>query len=103
DAPARSLSATVFPSTTLFRSDGNQVDGGAVEVAETGVVGGEAASGHGGKRMADGIEGRHARAPVGQGAEDGQAQVDIPEGLGGLDRKSTRLNSSHVKISYAVF
>src|SRR5690606_40742646 len=24
-------------------------------------------------------------------------------GLGGLDRKSTRLNSSHVKISYAVF
>src|SRR5690606_41501048 len=23
--------------------------------------------------------------------------------LGGLDRKSTRLNSSHVKISYAVF
>src|SRR5690625_6491269 len=24
-------------------------------------------------------------------------------GLGGLDRKSTRLNSSHVAISYAVF
>src|SRR5690606_39882481 len=26
-----------------------------------------------------------------------------PAGLPGLDRKSTRLNSSHVKISYAVF
>src|SRR5690606_41963071 len=28
--------------------------------------------------------------------------VRAPDG-GGLDRKSTRLNSSHVKISYAVF
>src|SRR5690606_42023737 len=27
----------------------------------------------------------------------------IPTGSGGTDRKSTRLNSSHVKISYAVF
>src|SRR5437868_8977268 len=28
---------------------------------------------------------------------------DGAEGLGGQDRKSTRLNSSHVSISYAVF
>src|SRR5690606_39699452 len=40
--------------------------------------------------------------------EDGEAQMfSAPEGRGDdaplLDRKSTRLNSSHVKISYAVF
>src|SRR5262245_65001798 len=28
---------------------------------------------------------------------------DHPEGIGALDRKSTRLNSSHLGISYAVF
>src|SRR5690606_42107478 len=37
----------------------------------------------------------------------GERLVDLPEidvaGLQGEDRKSTRLNSSHVKISYAVF
>src|SRR5690606_39885063 len=27
----------------------------------------------------------------------------VPVQVGGVDRKSTRLNSSHVKISYAVF
>src|SRR5690606_39487068 len=31
-----------------------------------------------------------------------EARVDVIA-LAGLDRKSTRLNSSHVKISYAVF
>src|SRR5690606_42122798 len=29
--------------------------------------------------------------------------LELVEVAGGLDRKSTRLNSSHVKISYAVF
>src|SRR5690606_41864166 len=31
------------------------------------------------------------------------ADTAVDTGGGGLDRKSTRLNSSHVKISYAVF
>src|SRR5690606_41392161 len=30
-------------------------------------------------------------------------QVELPEGIAAADRKSTRLNSSHVKNSYAVF
>src|SRR5690606_40133522 len=36
---------------------------------------------------------------------DDRGALDVLEhvGHGGLDRKSTRLNSSHVKISYAVF
>src|SRR5690606_39975709 len=37
----------------------------------------------------------HARRRLPGAARDGSRQV--------LDRKSTRLNSSHVKISYAVF
>src|SRR5699024_1968241 len=32
-----------------------------------------------------------------------QAGFTVPEGTNILDRKSTRLNSSHVSISYAVF
>src|SRR5204863_9979189 len=32
----------------------------------------------------------------------GIAEVEVPVSLG-IDRKSTRLNSSHVEISYAVF
>src|SRR5699024_3561943 len=31
------------------------------------------------------------------------SDVTLPEEINGLDRKSTRLNSSHVSISYAVF
>src|SRR5437773_9313310 len=31
------------------------------------------------------------------------AHVDLDEGAGMEDRKSTRLNSSHITISYAVF
>src|SRR5690606_23869856 len=38
------------------------------------------------------------------GGGEGHLHVDVPFGLVDLqDRKSTRLNSSHVKISYAVF
>src|SRR5690606_40716472 len=39
-------------------------------------------------------------APGGQGADRNIADIFWPNNL---DRKSTRLNSSHVKISYAVF
>src|SRR5690606_42010292 len=37
------------------------------------------------------------------GVELHQLGGDLADRLAGLDRKSTRLNSSHVKISYAVF
>src|SRR2546430_5773749 len=61
--------STLFPYTTLFRSDGA----------------GDLAAGHD-------VEPRLA----GDHFEDG-ANVGV------LDRKSTRLNSSHSQISYAVF
>src|SRR5947209_20056605 len=41
----------------------------------------------------------HRRAPQ---REEAPARLGEAE-LGGLDRKSTRLNSSHANISYAVF
>src|SRR3712207_7635721 len=71
--------STLFPYTTLFRS-----------AAEHGVGGLE-------RRARE----RSARARV-QVRPLGQAGKLGTEG-GGIDRKSTRLNSSHANISYAVF
>src|SRR5690242_21034167 len=71
--------STLFPYTTLFRSSGHQLLEALHLAGVLGVVGdpGEA-----------GLP-RHAVLALG-----------VP--LGG-DRKSTRLNSSHMSISYAVF
>src|SRR3712207_7083218 len=71
--------STLFPYTTLFRSDDD--DG----------------IGDGAARL---------RADEDRVAEVGV--VEVAEGVGGVagdgaDRKSTRLNSSHANISYAVF
>src|SRR5690606_29412262 len=56
---------------------------------------------HGVARLvrADGNPERRREPVPGVDRRDGERQRDEP----GLDRKSTRLNSSHVKISYAVF
>src|SRR3712207_8235469 len=77
--------STLFPYTTLFRS-----------LARHGTAPGT----------------RHASTTDGatEGATDGGADEGTESGLGwpgdtttGGDRKSTRLNSSHANISYAVF
>src|SRR3712207_7597264 len=74
--------STLFPYTTLFRSGG---DGDA----ELGVHEGEAA---------DDGEGEEGDAdPL------GERYRDVAGGDRAEDRKSTRLNSSHANISYAVF
>src|SRR5690606_40613452 len=96
----RPPTATLFPYTTLFRSD----------------LLPPRAPGHGQRRA----RGRRARGAVGRACadRDGPAAAQRPAAVLGLraaparqalrrrpgrDRKSTRLNSSHVKISYAVF
>src|SRR2546430_6683096 len=71
--------STLFPYTTLFRSKGE------------------------GTRRSDGDVGRDARNPRRR-----QLTVEIPARVVVYspileDRKSTRLNSSHSQISYAVF
>src|SRR3712207_8994206 len=73
--------STLFPYTTLFRSTGRSL------VADQGDVG--------------------LVATVDAGAPAGVVVVALVEGEVllevRLDRKSTRLNSSHANISYAVF
>src|SRR5437870_10843275 len=70
----------LFPYTTLFRSR---------LAARLGAV-----PGRRGER-------RRVRLRRVHGGRDGAEALVRP--AGGLDRKSTRLNSSHVAISYAVF
>src|SRR3712207_6908809 len=81
--------STLFPYTTLFRSLvdlvlGEQSDEGA--------------------RAEEGAEMPLLVAPGGHVDAKPRAARVLAEGAGGLeDRKSTRLNSSHANISYAVF
>src|SRR5689334_24781222 len=81
--------STLFPYTTLFRSG---------EERRTAVLlqplGQDAAEGFGPAAQV-GVEPEHL-------GELGEATVEAERGAG-QDRKSTRLNSSHSSISYAVF
>src|SRR5688572_31485348 len=86
--------STLFPYTTLFRSDHVQVVGreavrraSAIEAAEQ--------QPH---RFAEHAAALHVDEPV---AGDWHLQHGAVIAAG--DRKSTRLNSSHSQISYAVF
>src|SRR3712207_7095986 len=85
--------STLFPYTTLFRSAEGAGDERVPAV----------------ERFAAGagpvdVEGR-AGVVDDRRVVDDPARVDAVEGQAadGLDRKSTRLNSSHANISYAVF
>src|SRR3712207_8269943 len=85
--------STLFPYTTLFRSDqptggrfaGGLADGGgAADQPDVGGAGRVGIGQEGGRAEQEHV---HPRAAV----------LDVS------DRKSTRLNSSHANISYAVF
>src|SRR3712207_8308747 len=89
--------STLFPYTTLFRSPGQDLSPGRVvpgragdEVLELVVA----------LEPEPGRERLEALAAV--WAEQA-VQVEGRPPAPGLDRKSTRLNSSHANISYAVF
>src|SRR3712207_7222648 len=72
--------STLFPYTTLFRSAGVR------RADRRGLAGAVGAA-------RDGADEAHARRGAADGARRRRAE----------DRKSTRLNSSHANISYAVF
>src|SRR3712207_8772599 len=87
--------STLFPYTTLFRSLGPG-DGRVVD-----------------RRDGD-LDGRHVRVGLAVAGLVGEAVGAVVVGVGRVpevgavddqlaDRKSTRLNSSHANISYAVF
>src|SRR3712207_8430732 len=76
--------STLFPYTTLFRSDVGLVRAGLAD--QVGRVAGDA---------------DHLVAALLEHADDALAHERLV--LPDEDRKSTRLNSSHANISYAVF
>src|SRR3712207_8831090 len=87
--------STLFPYTTLFRS---RLSRGEGEHRADALAPGE-------QRVAHGLLETRRGMP---GSEGDRLQVGVHAllksyGIGGLDRKSTRLNSSHANISYAVF
>src|SRR3712207_6933487 len=90
--------STLFPYTTLFRSrfDGMSFDRAAcVENAQRFAPERFAAAIR--RIVAESVQG-----PRGNGHVNGNGAVDVADTVG-EDRKSTRLNSSHANISYAVF
>src|SRR5207249_7647216 len=89
--------STLFPYTTLFRSPAHEVRARQVPRARRRARLDRDARllPHGPPRVRRGVE--RARAPR------GRAAPRLLLGEAPQDRKSTRLNSSHVSISYAVF
>src|SRR2546427_1313733 len=77
--------STLFPYTTLFRSLRRPIADGLAEPGDVALVGLE--------RDAGGRVDEHGDTAARQAGRQGPAR----------DRKSTRLNSSHSQISYAVF
>src|SRR5256885_12995882 len=86
--------STLFPYTTLFRSAGIA----AAQVLDDGLA---VAAVVGERARLDGVSGELVgQAELGELAHAMRQEIDADaEG----DRKSTRLNSSHLVISYAVF
>src|SRR3712207_8322094 len=80
--------STLFPYTTLFRSTDNGPDWASMPVLEF--------------NSKDDLQRRVLRAQ-GVDAEPPTHSIPTPDGFLAADRKSTRLNSSHANISYAVF
>src|SRR5699024_12792729 len=91
--------ASPFPYTTLFRSRdevADQADGAEDEQSRARHLGRN-------EEAADSFDETVHAEPEQQGRlSSGRQNLSAPEPPG-LDRKSTRLNSSHVSISYAVF
>src|SRR3712207_7535263 len=86
--------STLFPNTTLFRSAGRHVDGERLAVSAMPLALAAVAA----------VPGAVLRNVL-EREEAGQVRFDAEEDIAPTpaDRKSTRLNSSHANISYAVF
>src|SRR3712207_9441280 len=95
--------STLFPYTTLFRSD---QAGRPDDLLDDVFAHPRQLVRAGGRGEVDGLADPLEELLPGQRAvvhRAGQAEAVVDEGaLAGADRKSTRLNSSHANISYAV-
>src|SRR2546430_11562467 len=88
--------STLFPYTTLFRSGAMALANGKgifINNSSNNVIGGTSAPALSAAGAGNLISGNTGSGTLIQGAG----------ATGNLDRKSTRLNSSHSQISYAVF
>src|SRR3712207_8076180 len=83
--------STLFPYTTLFRS--------ALDPQDRSCSGAGQPREHAAARPAA----AHGLGMPRRPARQGDAEGAVPRGRAVADRKSTRLNSSHANISYAVF
>src|SRR5688500_19248806 len=90
--PLRPPTSTLFPYTTLFRSLQIEVVGGACSKQADELTATQAGSADGKFHVIDNVTRHDAGGACHTDACDVQR-----------DRKSTRLNSSHLVISYAVF
>src|SRR3712207_8922322 len=90
--------STLFPYTTLFRSIVEGQHGAEQDVQEIDVGALQGDDGHP-ERQRQQIEGRKRGVLL----EGGDARDEAGQHGDDEDRKSTRLNSSHANISYAVF
>src|SRR3712207_7555062 len=86
--------STLFPYTTLFRSVEQRRDECPADAVAPGVGMDRQLGARPFHRVGD-VEVREPHEPA------AVADEQVPHGL--VDRKSTRLNSSHANISYAVF
>src|SRR3712207_6918846 len=94
--------STLFPYTTLFRSDnaGDHLPGRALGVGILDTEDERAAETTGQQPVEEGGAGAADVKVAGWGGGEADSQSLITHRS---DRKSTRLNSSHANISYAVF
>src|SRR3712207_7346174 len=81
--------STPFPYPTLFRSEGREGDARAQQLVDHR------------RHLHVGHPDRRRRGGRGRGRT--RAAGGRPNGWAHIDRKSTRLNSSHANISYAAF
>src|SRR5947209_12896198 len=79
--------STLFPYTTLFRSRLESLDAAYESL----------------RSMASALNGLEINAERGGFVVPKLSDAHLPDARGEIDRKSTRLNSSHANISYAVF
>src|SRR2546430_13364907 len=86
--------STLFPYTTLFRSEAMKAAQQIAGLPPEGV----AIS----RRLMKGAPDEIVKR-IDDEAEQFKLRLKSPEARNALDRKSTRLNSSHSQISYAVF
>src|SRR3712207_8587274 len=82
--------STLFPYTTRFRSTAGTVERRRMDISS-------GLRKEGGAALALDLM-RELSVKT-----DSRIILLVIDGIGGLDRKSTRLNSSHANISYAVF